>query len=81
MLYSRDIPFDADEPLMRRVLEQDLHTGRVKVNRFEPNQNLGYRWLITFMGQEEGVTLPVLQVRTRARRFVLSLLLGWSRRL
>jgi hypothetical protein len=63
LMYSREIPYNADEATMRRVLEQDLRTGRVKVNRFEPNQQLGYRWLITFMGQPEGASLPLLQVR------------------
>jgi hypothetical protein len=59
---SRPIPYDASEPLLREILEADLGTGRVLVNRFGPTVNRGYRWLITFSGQGEGVTLPLLDV-------------------
>jgi hypothetical protein len=62
LVYSRPIPFDADEALMRLILQTDLATGRVLVNRFQPNQQQGYRWLITFMGQPEGSSIPLLQV-------------------
>jgi hypothetical protein len=60
---SSPIPWDADEPTMRLVLQEQLQTGRVYVNRFGPNQQLGYRWRITFMGQPEGANLPLLVVR------------------
>jgi hypothetical protein len=60
--YSRAIPFDVDEPTLRVILQSDLGTGRVRVNRFEPSAQGGYRWLITFMGQPEGASIPLLQV-------------------
>ena len=31
--YTREIPFDADEALVRLILENDIGTGRVLVNR------------------------------------------------
>ncbi len=60
--YSRPIPHDVDEPTLRTILQTDLGTGRVKVNRFEPSDSGGYRWLVTFMGQPEGASIPLLEV-------------------
>ena len=61
-IMSAEIPYDCDEPCMRLVLQEQLQTGRVFVNRFGPNQQLGYRWLVTFMGQPEGADLPLFVV-------------------
>lgn len=62
-IMSDPIPYDCDEPCMRLVLQEQLSTGRVFVNRFGPNQQLGYRWLITFMEQPQGADLPLIVVR------------------
>ena len=64
LVMSSDIPHDVEEPELRAVLEEELLTGEVWVERFGPNQEDGYRWFVTFMEAASDRDLPLLTVES-----------------
>ena len=70
---SRPIPWNASPRLLRRALQLDLHTGRVRVTRTGPGWWGAYKWVVTFLelpgpaGRDDGEGVPLLRVSSRLR--------------